>query len=243
MTLVLVAHGTRDPAGVALAHRLAGALGARLAFVDVLGPSVREVLAEAPGPVTVVPAFLAAGYHVRVDVPREVAASGRGDVTVTEALGPHSAVVKAVKARLGEAGWRRGDEVLLAAAGSSDPRAVADVNVAADRLSVLVGHRVRVAYLATGTPRLSELVDQLRTAGQRRVAVGCWLLAPGRFHRAATDCGADVVTEPLGTHPAVLGCLTGLAGSRCPGPASRLEFGDGDDVNAVATRILRCRLR
>lgn len=224
MTPVLVAHGTRDPAGVALARRLAEALGARLAFVDVLGPSLREVLAEAPGPVTVVPAFLAAGYHVLVDVPREVAASGRGDVTVTEALGPHAAVVRAVAARLREAGRRRGDSVVLAAAGSSDQRAVADVNVAAKRLSVLAGHRVRVGYLATGTPRLPELVDELRAAGRRRVAVGCWLLAPGRFHRAASDCGADVVTEPLGTHPAVLDRLTGLAGSRCPGPTTRLEL-------------------
>ncbi|MPZ66953.1 MAG: sirohydrochlorin chelatase [Pseudonocardiaceae bacterium] len=213
MTLVLVAHGTRDPAGVALARRLAATMGARLAFVDVLGPALREVLAEVAGPVTVVPAFLAAGYHVHVDVPREVAASGRDDVTVTEALGPHSAVVSAVTTRLGEAGWRRGDAVVLAAAGSSDSRAVADVHAAAQRLSMSTGRRVRVGYLATGTPRLRELVGELRATGRRRVAVGCWLLAPGRFHRAATDCGADVVAEPLGTHPAVLGRLSELAGS------------------------------
>lgn len=224
MTLVLVAHGTRDPAGVALARRLAGTMGARLAFVDVLGPSLREVLAEVAGPVTVIPAFLAAGYHVRVDVPREVAASGRDDVTVTEALGPDSAVVSAVAARLAEAGWRRGDGVVLAAAGSSDPRAVADVDAAAARLSALTGHRVRAGYLATGTPRLPELVDELRAAGRQRVAVGCWLLAPGRFHRAATDSGADVVTEPLGTHPAVLDRLAELAGSHCPGTDPRLEL-------------------
>lgn len=213
MTPVLVAHGTRDPAGVALARRLAGVLGARLAFVDVLGPALREVLAEVPGPVTVVPAFLAAGHHVKVDVPREVAASGRRDVTVTEALGPHAAVVGAVSARLGEAGRRRDDAVVLAATGSSDTRAVADVRAAAGRLSVLAGCRVRVGYLATGTPRLTSLVDELRAAGERRVAVGCWLLAPGTFHRAVGGCGADVVAEPIGTHPAVLDRLAELAGS------------------------------
>jgi sirohydrochlorin ferrochelatase len=213
MTPVLVAHGTRDPAGVALARRLAERVGARLAFVDVLGPALREVLAEVPGPVTVVPAFLAAGYHVRVDVPREVAASGRRDVTVTEPLGPHAAVVAAVDARLREAGRGRGDAVVLAAAGSSDPRAVTDVRAAARRLSVLDGRPVQIAYLATGTPRLPALVDELHVAGRRRVAVGCWLLAPGAFHRAATGCGADVVSEPLGTHPAVLDRLAELAGS------------------------------
>ncbi|MGH3992626.1 MAG: CbiX/SirB N-terminal domain-containing protein, partial [Pseudonocardiaceae bacterium] len=90
MTVVVAAHGTRDPAGVAVAQQLVAALRARLpgrpvllSFVDVLGPGVREVITGAPGPVTVVPAFLTSGYHVRTDVPREVAATGRGDVTVT----------------------------------------------------------------------------------------------------------------------------------------------------------------
>jgi sirohydrochlorin ferrochelatase len=220
MTLVLVAHGTRDAAGVALSRQLSGALGARLAFVDVLGPALREVLAEVSGPVTVVPAFLAAGYHVRVDVPREVAASGRRDVTVTEPLGAGPAAVAAVEGRLREAGRHRDAALVLAAAGSSDPRAVADVRAAARRLSMLDGRPVHVAYLASGAPRLSELVDQLRAAGERRVAVGCWLLAPGAFHRAAIGCGADVVSAPLGTHPAVLDRLAELSRIR-PGAGSR----------------------
>ena len=45
MTVVVAAHGTRDPAGVAVAHQLVDAMRARLpgrpvvlAFVDVLGP-------------------------------------------------------------------------------------------------------------------------------------------------------------------------------------------------------------
>jgi hypothetical protein len=51
-----------------------------LAFVDVLGPSVREVVPGAPGPITVVPAFLSSGYHVRTDVPRQVSATSRRDI-------------------------------------------------------------------------------------------------------------------------------------------------------------------
>ena len=214
MSLVLVAHGTRDPAGVRVARCLAAALPvpAELAFVDVLDPPLRQVLARVPGPVTVVPAFLASGYHVRVDVPGEVTASRRRDVTVTDALGPHPAVVRAAVTRLREAGWRRGDAVVLAAAGSSDPRAVADVHLAARRLSALVGRRVRVGFLAAGTPRLADLVGGLRAVGERRVAVASWLLAPGVFHRAALACGADVVADPLGSHPAVVGRLADLAG-------------------------------
>jgi hypothetical protein len=137
-TIVIAAHGTQDPAGVAVSHQLADALRARLpaqrvllAFMDVLGPTVREVLAAAPGPVTVVPAFLSCGYHVRTDVPREVAAAGRWDVTISTALGPHPLLVGAMKERLREAGWRETDAVVLAAAGSSDPRALADVRSAA----------------------------------------------------------------------------------------------------------------
>lgn len=218
MTVVLAAHGTRDPAGVAVARRLADMLRDRmagrpvvLAFVDVLGPGVREVVAGVPGPVTVVPAFLTCGYHVRADVPREVAATGRRDVTVTAALGPDPLLVIAMWDRLREAGWRPGDAVLLAAAGSSDRRAVADVRVAAAALSALVDRRVRVGFVATGTPRVASLLARLRAAGESRVAIASWLLAPGLFHRSLADAGADVLAAPLGTHPGVVDRLAALA--------------------------------
>ncbi|MDQ3887259.1 MAG: sirohydrochlorin chelatase, partial [Actinomycetota bacterium] len=124
---------------------------------------------------------------------------------------PHPAVVRAAAQRLREAGWRRGDAVVLAAAGSSDPRAGTDVCLAARRLTALVGRRVRVGFLAAGTPRLSDLVGGLRAVGERRVAMASWLLSPGVFHRTALACGADVVADPLGAHPAVVGRLAALA--------------------------------
>jgi sirohydrochlorin ferrochelatase len=46
-------------------------------------------------------------------------------------------------------------------------------------------------------------VARLRAEGARRVAVASWLLAPGLFHRALGESGADVVAEPLSTHEAV----------------------------------------
>jgi len=218
-SVVVVAHGTQDPAGVAVARQLVGGLRVRLpgrpvllAFVDVLGPGVREVVAGAPGPVTVVPAFLSSGYHVRTDVPREVAATSRRDVTVSAALGPHPLLVSALADRLRAAGWRRGDVVVLAAAGSSDPRAVADVRVAARQLSGQVGSRVRVGFVATGAPRVAPLVTALRAAGESRIAVASWLLAPGLFSRRLASAGADVVAAPLGAHPEVVDRLAQLAG-------------------------------
>lgn len=222
-SVVLAAHGTRDPAGVAVARRLARALAARLegrpvllGFVDVLGPTVRDVVAGAPGPVTVVPAFLGSGYHVRVDVPGEVGATGRDDVTVTGALGPHRLVVRALRDRLASAGWRRGDAVLLAAAGSSDPRAVADTRFAAGQLAALVGGPVPVGFVATGAPRVADLVAGMRTEGCRRIVVASWLLAPGLFHRVLLSCGADAVAAPLGTHPGVVRRLARLADTALP---------------------------
>ena len=86
MSYILVAHGTRKAGGVNMIGELAQRVSAavdrevRVAFVDVLGPTPREVLDSLPGdePAVVVPAFLAGGYHVRVDVPAHVAASGTG---------------------------------------------------------------------------------------------------------------------------------------------------------------------
>jgi sirohydrochlorin ferrochelatase len=213
----MAVHGTRDPAGVAVARQLIDALGVRLpgrsvrlAFVDVLGPAVGEVVAGAPGPVTVVPAFLTCGYHVRTDVPREVAGTGRRDITVTAALGPHPLLVGAMGDRLRAAGWRPGDAVVLAAAGSSDERAVADVRAAGVRLSAELRCRVRVGFVATGAPSVTALVQGLRAAGAPRVAVASWLLAPGLFHRSLAGTGADVVAAPLGAHPGVIDRLADL---------------------------------
>ncbi|MGH3981840.1 MAG: sirohydrochlorin chelatase [Pseudonocardiaceae bacterium] len=220
MTVVVAAHGTRDPAGVAVAQQLVAALRARLpgrpvllSFVDVLGPGVREVITGAPGPVTVVPAFLTSGYHVRTDVPREVAATGRGDVTVTAPLGPHRLLVGAMADRLRAGGWRRGDAVVLAAAGSSDWRAVADVRAAAVALSKQVDRRVRVGFIATGAPEVAPLVAGLRARGEPTVAVASWLLSPGVFHCRLAEAGADVVAAPLGVHPGVVERLAQLAGT------------------------------
>jgi sirohydrochlorin ferrochelatase len=217
-TIVIAAHGTQDAAGVAVAHQLTNAVRAQLpawqvslAFVDVLGPRVREVLATVPGPVTVVPAFLSCGYHVLTDVPQEVAATGRRDVTISSALGPHPLLVGAMKERLREAGGVDTDAVVLAAAGSSDPHAVADVRVAARLLSGEVGRRVRVGFVATGTPRVGPLVTGLRVAGASRIALASWLLAPGLFHGRLAATGAEVVAAPLGAHPGVIDRLVQLA--------------------------------
>lgn len=206
--LVLVAHGTRSRAGVetvaALAEAAAERVGAvRTAFVDVLGPSPTEVLCDVRGPAVLVPAFLASGYHVHTDVPRAVADSGHPRVVVTRALGPHPALARVLEQRLREYGWRPGDAVVLAAAGSSDPRGRHDVRRAAAMLSARVRRDVPVGYIASGTPTVAEAVARLRAEGRQRVFVASYLLAPGLFHTRLGQAGADGVADPLGAHDAI----------------------------------------
>jgi sirohydrochlorin ferrochelatase len=231
--LVLVAHGTRHPGGGMLIRGMAEQLGARLAgvpvtagFADVHGPTVAETLSDVEGPVIIVPAFLAAGYHVRVDVPRQAAESGHADVSLAAPLGPDPRVITAMVDRLRIAGWRAGDTVVMAAAGSTDARANRDVARAAEHLARRTGQvprgdrgsvwrgagSVPVGYL-TAAPRLADVVAQARrdTPPGRRVCVASYLLAPGRFHeqvRATVGTGgADLVGGPIGAHPGVVAAL------------------------------------
>jgi len=154
--------------------------------------------------VTLVPAFLSRGYHVTSDIPMHVDASGHPAVTVTEALGPGPQLVRVLADRLIESGWRQDDSVVLAAAGTSDPGAQRDLHTMATGLSAITGSRVELAFAATGTPRVHEAVESLRQRGARRVVVASYLLSDGLFQDRLRDGGADVVTEPLGTHPGLV---------------------------------------
>jgi sirohydrochlorin ferrochelatase len=208
-SLLLVAHGTRAPEGAvvteAVAQRVREALGVRVeaCYVDVRRPTPADALAALPGPCVAVPMFLAAGYHVRVDVPEQLGATGRSDVLLAETFGPDPALIGAAADRLRSAGLRDGDAVVLAVAGSSDTHARADGATAARRLGRVLGAPVTLATIATGGPRVGEAVASLRAGGAQRVAVASWLLAPGLFQRQLDACGADVVGAPLGGHDAV----------------------------------------
>src|SRR3954467_5918205 len=195
--LVLVAHGSRDDAAHACVEDIVAAVrtaltgvDVRLGYVDVRGPKVDEAVAGLDRAV-VVPAFLASGYHVRTDLPAQLAASGVAPqrFSVTPAIGPDPLLAHAARQRLAEAGWRYGDAVVLAAAGSSDPAALAEVRgagrvlagegggegrVGGRMLAVEVGRKVRVGFVATAAPRVDAAVAGLRAAGEQRIAVATW---------------------------------------------------------------------
>lgn len=210
--LVVVAHGTASDAGVRacagivaeVRRRLTGC-PVRLAFADVRGPTVAEVVWPLLDSleVTVVPAFLASGYHVRSDIPKQLAALGAGDrVRVSTPLGASDGLITAAADRLRAAGWRPGDDVVLGAAGSRDPRARSDVCEAARRLGRKLDTAVRVGYLTGSGPDVADVVTESQRTG-RRVAVASWLLAHGYFHRKLSDCGGDLCAQPLAGHPGV----------------------------------------
>jgi sirohydrochlorin ferrochelatase len=182
------------------------------AYVDVERPHVAEVvagLADRGRRCVVVPLLLSAGYHVRVDIAAAVTRAGGGAVAA-RALGPDPALDDVLVERLAEAGTRPGDAVLLAAAGSSDERAVQDVRRVAARLGERLRHPVATCYLSSAEPALDEAVAQARRGargGSGRVVVVTYLLGPGRLADAIAEragrAGAVAVTRPLAGHPAL----------------------------------------
>lgn len=174
------------------------------AYVDVHGPEVRAVVSGLPvgDPVAgvVVPLLIAGGYHVHVDIAEAVA--GRPDVLATPALGPDDRLVHLLLDRLRAAGAGSGDAVVLAPAGSSDPRAQADSADMALRLGRVWGGPVSIGYAAGPEPTVADAVAAARhSAGGPGVAVASYLLAPGFFQRRIEVAGADVVTAPLAPDP------------------------------------------
>lgn len=225
--LVLAAHGTCDPAGPSVFGELATLVRGRLpgvrvavAFVDVIGPTLKEVLTEVldrqPRAV-VVPVFLGTGYHVETDIPG--VAAPRGDrVVVTPALGPAPEIIRAVADRLTEARVsgsparqpariadaqhaRLPDAVVLAAAGSTRGRSREQTHAAARALAVVLERPVTVGFVTAADPTVREAVWHARRgSGAATVGVAAYLLAPGTFHHRLHLAGADRVAAPIGAH-------------------------------------------
>ena len=199
-TLLVVAHGTRDPNGVAengrlvaLVRELLPGVSVELCWLERAEPLFADVLATTDGPVVVVPLLLSTGYHVKVDIGQIVA--DRPNTVVTRQLGPDTRITAAVAERL-PAG---ADDVVLVASGSSDPEAAENLAEVARQLSELLGCPV--------LPRV--LSQQGWTADVPRGSrVANYLLAPGYFndelHRlAASEFDSAGVADPIGAHPAV----------------------------------------
>jgi sirohydrochlorin ferrochelatase len=157
-----------------------------IGYLDHGSPRLAQLTTTNP---VVVPLLLSSGYHVKTDIPAAVP-----DARVSAAVGPDPLLAAVLAQRLTEAGWAGESPVTLAAAGSADPEALADVATAAAQLAELIGVNVTPAFLSSGTPRLAE-VDA--------AAVASYLLAPGRFAAQVAAHRAAVISAPIGADPRV----------------------------------------
>lgn len=202
----LISHGTSSPTGQVLIEVLATEIATdlrirgiadevMLGHVDVQKPDVDEVIARLPAdrPVILVPLLLSPGYHVHVDLAEVVerAAESSRDVRRTSTLGPDPRLAEILADRLPPLGDI--DDVILAAAGSSDERANESCREMGRLLAAELERPVEVGFLAGGGVPLKDLVGQNRSRGARPVLAN-YLLAPGFFDdlaRKHTEGGTD----------------------------------------------------
>ncbi|UGQ15340.1 sirohydrochlorin chelatase [Yinghuangia sp. ASG 101] len=219
--MLAIAHGSRDARHAAtvaaLVARVRSArpgLRVEVAYLDHGAPSVPDALAALAADgireAVAVPLLLSSAYHAKHDVPALLAIGRqlRLAVRTAPALGPHALLLDAHDRRLRALGVRPGDPsygIVLAAAGSTDPQANADLTALARTWRRRGWGAVTVAFASAASPAVGDAVRDLRRTGLPRVAVATHTLAPGflpdRIARQSTASGADLVTAPLADTP------------------------------------------
>lgn len=218
----LISHGTSSAEGRTVIEALAAAIsedlatrglvgGVMLGHVDVQRPDVAEVISTLPhdSPVILVPLLLSPGYHVHVDLAEAVRAALRGegtdasggsaprDIRLTPTLGPDPRLAQVLAQRLSDLDDE--DQVVLAAAGSSDNRATDACLEMAESLAQELARPVVAGFHAGEGARLSGIVEQRRRSGGR-VVLSSYLLAPGFFQDQTSRLIADsrdILAPPL----------------------------------------------
>jgi sirohydrochlorin ferrochelatase len=212
LTVVLVAHGSRDPRAAASTEALTRAVAAarpdwdvHASYLDHSPPRPAQVLAAVPSAV-VVPLLLTSAYHGRVDIPGELATVPDTRTDLTDVLGPASPLL--LDALIHRLPPVEVDAVVLASAGTRDAAARATVADAATALGVRLGVPAVASFASAASPTSGEAVAALRAAGARHVGVASYFLAPGLLYdkavASALEAGAVAVAEPLGDAPALV---------------------------------------
>ncbi|WP_200262546.1 sirohydrochlorin chelatase [Streptomyces sp. HSG2] len=225
-TLLVIAHGSRDPRHAATVHALVREVRRRrpdlrvaTGFLDFNLPSVPAVLeslaADGVRDVVAQPLLLSRAFHAKADIPAVLSrAPSRLRVRQADVLGPSPLLSAALRRRLYEAGLTPADKpttgVVLASAGSTDPEAIAVIADIAREWRHTGWCAVRPAFASARTPRTEDAVRELRELGCRRVAVARYVLAPGflpdRIARGSAE--ADVLADVLGPAPEVARLLS-----------------------------------
>jgi sirohydrochlorin cobaltochelatase len=200
--LLLVAHGSRSPAGVAEARALADAvvegrpdLVVAVGFLELAdppaGPVLDELVAGGCQRITVQPLMLFAAGHGKSDVPALVL-EGRArhphvEVVFGSPLGVVPELLAIATAKLGAAGGT-GLPLLVIARGTSDPDANAEAIRAARLLAEWSGAPdLEVGFTGVTWPSVPDALDRMARLGHRRIAVFSWFLATGRLIERARE--------------------------------------------------------
>lgn len=215
-TLVLTAHGSRDPRSGANAEAVADRLtpmrpdlDVRLAFLELNGPNFVDVLAGLPDArrAVVTPLLLASAYHARLDIPKQIADAGAHGIRQADVLGEDERLVSVLRERLVEVGVSPGDDdlgVMVVAIGSSNLAANARAAKVATRLAA--GTRwvgATTAFATRPEASVARATDQLRRRGARRLVIAPWFLAPGFITDGVSKFARDngiPMAAPLGAH-------------------------------------------
>lgn len=193
-TLLAVSHGTADVDGAAAIAALVAEVRAALAdvdvieaFVDVQQPDAAELAPQLEGPLVIVPLLLSSGFHVHHDL--HGIAKTRPSTVIADPMGPDPLLAEVLAQRL-PAG---DDPVILAVAGSRDPRSLTDAEGMGALLTHHLGRAVHLAYLAARQPDLPTALAEHPNA-----VVSTYLLAQGYFFDLAQRQAADrALTMPL----------------------------------------------
>lgn len=218
-TLLAVSHGTADVDGAAAIAALVAEVRAALAdvdvieaFVDVQQPDAAELAPQLDGPLVIVPLLLSSGFHVHHDL--HGIAKTRPSTVIADPMGPDPLLAEVLVQRL-PAG---DDPVILAVAGSRDPRSLTDAEGMGALLAHHLGRAVHLAYLAARQPDLPTALAEHPNA-----IVSTYLLAQGYFFDLAQRQAADrALTMPLLDGGPVPQPLVGLVVARYEAAAARL---------------------
>lgn len=239
--LLAVSHGTSDAEGARAIADLVDAVAAavpdvevRSAFVDVQQPDAADLLPTIEGPVVIVPLLLSRGFHVHHDLHGMVAK--KADAVVSDPMGPDPRLAEVLTDRLAAASAETPtvdpdsrEPVILAVAGSRDPASLTDAESMASLLSLRLGRRVELAYLAARRPDLPSALREHPDA-----VVATYLLAQGFFFdMTVSQAEGRTVTAPLLDGVAVPQPLIDLVIARYDEASARLLATAGPIVEAA----------
>jgi sirohydrochlorin ferrochelatase len=215
-TLVLTAHGSKDPRSAANARAVAArlrrmrpGLDVRLAFLELSAPKFIDVLTGLPDSrqSVITPLLLASAYHARLDIPKQIARAGALGVRQADVLGEDDRLVSVLRKRLADLGVSPLDYelgVLVVAIGSSNSAVNARTAQVASKLAAGTRWAGATMAFATGPePSVAEAASRLRRRGARRLVIAPWFLAPGRITDRVCTYARDngiPMAPPLGAH-------------------------------------------